>query len=230
VGKALLASGRTKEQIANLHPLQVGVGLRNATEAVAMGVQGVVDSRAAMGHWVILKVDMTNAFNTISRQGVLHETQARCPSLFNYLRFCYQLHAPLFCGGQTLPSQTGVHQGCPVGPVGFALGIHSVIEHLQTIPGLLWQTWYLDDGIIVGDALAVTTAFHQLSAELAQQGLMINASKCELWGPGYAFCTNMSEVKVVPWDARHGITILGVPINYPGSAAQGMAAWGVATE
>ena len=59
--------------------------------------------------------------------------------------------------------------------VGFSLGIHSVIEHLQTTPGLLWQTWYLDDGIIVGDALAVTTAFHQLSAELAQQGLMINA-------------------------------------------------------
>ena len=99
VGKALLASGRTKEQIATLQPLQVGVGLRNATEAVAMGVQGVVDSRAGAGHLVILKVDMTNAFNTICREGVLHETQARCPSLFNYLRFCYQLHAPLFCGG-----------------------------------------------------------------------------------------------------------------------------------
>ena len=99
VGKALLASSRTKQQIESLQPLQVGVGLRNATEAVAMGVQGVVDSRASMAHWVILKVDMTNDFNTISRETVLHEMQARCPSLFNYLRFCYQLHAPLFLRG-----------------------------------------------------------------------------------------------------------------------------------
>ena len=113
VGKALLASGRTKQQIETLQPLQVGVGLRNATEAVAMGVQGVVDSRASTGHWVILKVDMTNAFNTVSREAVLRETQARCPSLFNYLRFCYQLHAPLFCGGQPLSSQVGGAPGMP---------------------------------------------------------------------------------------------------------------------
>ena len=74
VGKALLASGRTKQQIETLQPLQVGVGLRNATEAVAMGVQGVFDSRASTGHWVILKVDMTNAFNTVYSKAVLRET------------------------------------------------------------------------------------------------------------------------------------------------------------
>ena len=145
-----------------------------------MGVQGVVDRRASTGHWVILKVDMTNAFNTICRQGVLHETQTRCPSLFKYLRCCYQVNAPLFCGGQVLPSQTGVHQGCPIGPIAFALGIHSVIERLQLIGGLLWQSWYLEDGIIVGDALAVTTAVYQLSADMTPQGLTINAAKCEL--------------------------------------------------
>jgi hypothetical protein len=97
--------------------------------------------------------------------------------------------------------------------VGFALVIHSVIESLQTIPGLLWQSWYLDDGIIIGDALAVTTAFHQLGVEMAQKGLVVNAAKCELWGPGSSYCSNMPEVRVVPWDPSHGITILGVPIN-----------------
>ena len=40
----------------------------------------------------------------------------------------------------------------------------------------------------------------------------------------------MSEVKVVPWDPGHDITILGMPINYPGSGAQGIAAWGAAAE
>jgi hypothetical protein len=104
VGKALLATTKAKEEIATLQPLQVGVGLRNATEAVAMGVQGVVDSRQSMGHWVLLKIDMANAFNTVSRRSVLHEAGGRCPTLFNYLRFNYQLHAPLFCGGEVLTS------------------------------------------------------------------------------------------------------------------------------
>jgi hypothetical protein len=91
-----------------------------------MGVQGVVDSRQSMGHWVLLKIDMANAFNTVSRKAVLQEAGGHCPTLFNYLRFNYQLHAPLFCGGEVLSSQAGVHQGCPLGPVGFALAIHPI--------------------------------------------------------------------------------------------------------
>ena len=82
----------------------------------------------------------------------------------------------------------------------------------------------------MGVTLAVSTAFHQLSADMARQGVKINAAKCELWGPGASYCTNLTDVKVMAWDARHGITILGVPINYPGSSAQGTAAWTMATE
>ena len=77
VGKALLATTKVKEEVATMQPLQVGVGLRNATEAVAMGVQGVVDSRQSMGHWVLLKIDMANAFNTVSTKSVLHEAGGR---------------------------------------------------------------------------------------------------------------------------------------------------------
>jgi hypothetical protein len=126
-------------------------------------------------------------------------------------------------------SQTGVHQGCPLGPVGFALGIHSAIERVQTIPGLLWQTWYLDDGIIIGDCAAVTSAFHQLQTDLERQGLCINPAKCELWGPGAAYCTSLADVRLVPWDPKNGITVLGVPINFPGSSTQTSAAWDRAT-
>ena len=131
VGKALLSTSVAKEQVARVQPLQVGVGLRNATEAVAMGIQSLVDSRQSTGQWVLLKMDLSNAFNCIDRETVLHETQSRCPALFNYVRYCYHLNAPLFCGGNVLASRTGVHQGCPLGPTGFAQGIHSVIERLQ---------------------------------------------------------------------------------------------------
>jgi hypothetical protein len=136
-----------------------------------------------MGHWVLMKVDLSNAFNCIDRQTVLHETQTCCPALYTFIRYCYQLNAPLFCGGQVLSSQTGVHQGCPLGPTGFALGIHSLIERLETV-GLTWQSWYLDDGVLIGDALSVSAAYLQIQTEMTRIGLAVNARKCEIWGPG----------------------------------------------
>ena len=73
-------------------------------------------------------------------------------------------------------------------------------------------------------------AFHQLQTDLERQGLHINPAKCELWGPGAAYCTMLAEVRQVPWDANSGITILGVPINFPGSSTQTVAAWDRATD
>jgi hypothetical protein len=89
VGKAILATSVAKGQVATLQPLQVVVGLRNATEAVAMSVQSYVDTRQSTGHWVPLKVDLSNAFNCIERQLVLREAQTRSPCLFNFLRYSY---------------------------------------------------------------------------------------------------------------------------------------------
>jgi hypothetical protein len=129
-----------------------------------------------------------------------------------------------------IASQTGVHQGCPLGPTGFALGIHSILERLGTQSGLMWQSWYLDDGILLGDAASVSTAFHLIQAEMARIGLKVNPTICELWGPGAAYCNNLQQVTIVPWDPGHGITILGVPINYPGANAQNTKAWNTATE
>jgi hypothetical protein len=194
-----------------------------------MGLQRLVDARQNDPDCVILTIDMTNAFNALSRGAVLEQAQTRCPSLFNFLRFSYQLHAPLFTGGQVIQSQTGVHQGCPLGPIGFAMGIHPVIEAVQKTAGLLWQTWYLDDGLLIGDPAAISAAFQQARAELCRRGLHINAKKCELWGLGAGYCTNMGEVRTVPWDSKTGITVLGVPINYPGSMAQSNSAWDQAT-
>ena len=62
------------------------------------------------------------------------------------------------------------------------------------------------------------------------EGVGYQCSELRTMGPGSPYCSNMTDVKVVPWDPGHGITVLGVPINYPGSGAQGSAAWGAAAE
>ena len=232
VGKALLATQAARNDIEKLHPLQVGVGIPGAADAVAMGLQSLVNSQPTGSHWVLLKVDISNAFNTIHRQHVLEQTAIRCPTLFNYLRFNYRSHAPLFCGPTILESQAGVHQGCPLGPIGFATGLHTVIETIQQDSSitLTWQSWYLDDGVILGDAMSVSMAFAVLQRELPAIGLTLNPNKCEIWGPGASYCHTLQHLTVVPWQPDSGVTCLGVPINYPGSHARTTQAWDKATK
>ena len=133
------------------------------------------------------------------------------PSFFNYLRFCYVRISPLFFGDKVIQSVTGTQQGCPLGPVGFALGIQHVLKQLKPLR-LTLDTWYLDDGLLVGDAATVAAAYSQLTGSFAQCGLAVNAAKCLLWGPGgdLAVRRGCAEVSVIPWVEGSGITVLGI--------------------
>ena len=75
---------------ACLRPRQCGVGVRNAAEMVGMGLQRFVQSKAAQGaeDYVVLQVDMRNAFNSISRGAVLKGCAAKVPSAYYWLKFC----------------------------------------------------------------------------------------------------------------------------------------------
>ena len=87
VGKALLATGTAKRQVAELTPLQVGVGVRGAAESVAMGAQALVNHLGTSTRWCMLKVDMANAFNTVDRTAMLKATLHYTPALYNFLQF-----------------------------------------------------------------------------------------------------------------------------------------------
>jgi hypothetical protein len=46
------------------------------------------------------------------------------------------------------------------------LAIHPTAEKLQKkMAGLVWNSWYLDDGLLVGTADAVNTAFRMLTTD-----------------------------------------------------------------
>ena len=130
---------------------------------------------------MVLKVDLSNAFNTVSRLHLLQAALHYTPAAYNYLSFAYSQPAFLFSGGTSFRSETGTHQGCPLGPLGFALGIQPVIEQLASHGQLIWSTWYLDDGLLVGSPEQVLSAFAFLRAEFESRGLHINTAKCETW-------------------------------------------------
>jgi hypothetical protein len=219
VGKTLLSTGVAKEQVDRLRPAQVGVGVPNAAESVAIGVQSVANTLADSTDWVCLQVDWSNAFNSLDRTTLLRAAASRAPAVYNYLHYAYAGPAPLLLGDAVLQSTCGTHQGCPLGPLGFALGLQDIAEKIQREAGLLWSTWYLDDGVLIGDPARIQQALTYLEGAGAAVGLTLNRRKCGLWGPGALQVPEHASMTVRSWVAGEGVTVLGIPVDKPGCSS-----------
>ena len=64
-----------------------------------------------------------------------------------------------------------------------------------------------------------------LDTEGPRLGLHLNRAKCVLWGPGHHRVPERATVSVRSWEAGEGITVLGIPVDRPGSTTQLTSAW-----
>ena len=240
VGKVLLRMDTVTTQLEVLAPRQCGVGVPYATEMVGMGMQRIADTMPNEP-WVALQVDMRNAFNCIDRVAVLEGCKNKAPSMYNWMAWCYRKRSPLFCQGDLIAwSEKGMHQGDAMGPCGFALGLEVALDKCVELQrSLTWQCWYLDDGTFVGPMDAIVSYLEALIPALHHIGLEVNLAKCALWGPGVQqegdMCAHIPEelpedhpirrIPVTPFGPSHGITFLGVPVDFPGSSVQVAGKW-----
>ena len=148
--------------LAYLQPLQVGVGVPRGTEAIVHSVQRYVAHHEHSADHVVAQVDLSNAFNQVSRHAVLAQVEAVCPSILPWVAYTLGCRSHLYFGEYLLSSSSGVQQGDPLGPMLFALAIHPLVCQLSTIPGIDISAWYLDDGTLVGSQQGVCSALHAL--------------------------------------------------------------------
>ena len=103
--------------VAKLAPHQLGFGIQQGTEAAAHAARSLL---ANMGSGeALLKIDFTNAFNTLSRDVMLDVIRDELPELFPFIDSCYSGQSFLLFGRYTLPSDEGPQQGDPLGPLLF---------------------------------------------------------------------------------------------------------------
>ena len=109
------------------HPQQFGIATRNGTEAVLHTVRKVMQHHGSNSEYGLLSVDLTNAFNLVSRNAFLKGVKDHCPSLLAWTSYCFGGEAPfLWSGEDSIRSVRGVQQGDPLGPLLFAIALQPI--------------------------------------------------------------------------------------------------------
>ena len=212
-----IASRSIPVAMKTLEPLQVGVGSSLGTERVARLAQLWHMQNHHRSDKVLVKFDIRNAFNSVSRAQVLARVRVSLPELLPWLKATYVPESLLKYGPYSISSCDGVQQGDPLGPLLFALAIHPLVTRIHhEVPGLDLHRWYLDDGVIAGSTADVAKAVAIVTEVCPPDrrgvlGLSLNASKCEV-----AVMQPSCDHSSIPGDfARVGnsFELLGAPVG-----------------
>jgi len=131
--KWLLATSQGRSATAALAPLKTAFAKGSPSDLVAMGVQALADTLYGSTRWLLLQLDLQNAFNYVHRPAILTALEQRCPSMLPWVRQAFH-PAPLLVGREGIWSTRGVQQGDPLGPFLFAAGIQAALDALPPLP------------------------------------------------------------------------------------------------
>jgi hypothetical protein len=190
-------------------PLQLGVACPGGREQIVHQLREVVDKEWSNEDFVIFKVDMANAFNSVSRQAVMDECFTHFPELLEWVKYLYGQHPRLYHPMGEMLSQTGVQQGDPLGPLLFALVLNDTIRSLDPDLCLKFHAWYLDDGVFCGSTKMIHKVIKGLEAAAEKTGLVMNLAKCELFSQADLGSFPARIVK----SSAPNLEILGAPIG-----------------
>ena len=194
-----------------LAPIQLGTGCPNGAEAAAHAARMFLSEAA--DDTAFIKLDFSNAFNTLRRDRAATTIVERCPELYSFFNVCYSESSLLFYGEQFINSEEGLQQGDPIASLAFCLTIHQALVEVKS----KFKLGYLDD-ISMGDnwkrVLEDLLLFRRQTEHL---GLKLNPAKCELtcFGPNtaeilHAFSAVCPGIQLVPPEE---CTLLGAALG-----------------
>ena len=115
------------------------------------------------GDFAVFKVDMSNAFNRVSRQAVLDECSLFFPELLPWVSWCYDSHSILWHPKGTNQLTVRCAARGPAGPNAACSCSSKACSSIEADDGcfdLSLNLWYLDDGVLAGERSAVVRALH----------------------------------------------------------------------
>ena len=159
---------------AYLSPKQLGVGVSGGCEAAVHATRrflsGMDDEQ------IVVKLDLTNAFNSLHRDRMLLSVAEILPDLAPYCFQAYAEESILQFGNFTIKSRVGPQQGDPLAPLLFCLPLQPCL--LETRSPLSFG--YLDDLTLGGRAETVASDVELIERSCSALGLTLNRPKCEV--------------------------------------------------
>ena len=210
-GKCLCAALRSK-MASFFEPYQFGVAFPCGAEKIAHGLRTCIEQHWSENDFGVLKVDMTNAFNLVSRQAILSECAKHFPELLPWVSWCYGQHPLLWHHLGCLTSESGVQQGDPLGPLLFSLVLNILVMKVardSACSNLPFHAWYLDDGVMAGPRSSLCRILSLLQEEGPALGIIVNLPKCEAFS---RHGLDMFPLRMKKSD-KPSLEILGIPIG-----------------
>ena len=197
----------TTDCLTHLKPRQLGVGVKGGAEALVHGARQYLDNLP--DDHVFVKLDFTNAFNSVRRDAMREAVLRHAPSLLGYVDSAYGGVTTLHFGEHEIDSAEGIQQGDPLGPLLFCLVIHPLLINIQAE----FVSGYLDDIGIGGQVEVVAEDVRQLEQEAKALGLVLNHKKCEVIGAPEAIAAWNTTGPAFAMPPLSESTLLGAPIQ-----------------
>jgi len=157
-------------------------------------------------------MDVSNAFNAISRNAIECQLEQKAPSLLGYFRSCYKNPSHLLAAARGtstwLSSNTGVLQGDLLGPALFCIGYSIVLQFVRDMhPGVGVQA-YQDDVYLVGTDAEVAAAIDTFKGKCQNVQLRVNTFKSHVLAPHSSISVH-STYNTRGQEANAGHVVLG---------------------
>ena len=128
---------------------------------------------------LIVKLDLKNAFNCVSRAKCLHACEELLPDVAPYAAWILNGATEIYVDGRTITASQGVFQGDPISPLLFDMGVQAAIETANDLE--IKQVWWHDDALLYGTPKETEAAVKRIQACLTSRGLALNKTKCEIY-------------------------------------------------
>ena len=191
-----------------LSPFQLGVGNQGGAEAAVHAIRRYATN--LNDNKIIIKLDFTNAFNTLRRDRIFEPVASVLPELYNFTYSSYEGHPILQFVEHTITSDEGVQQGDPLGLLEFRLTLHPLLKRLSSELIVV----HFDDFTIGGDINSVIDDLRTiLQISKQEYGLSPCIKKCKITALEKFTAENIPETREFTFTPLADLTLYGTPVT-----------------